>query len=56
MTHALLMFLFSLAVGIVLGLILRRDLGPAVRLAGLIAGSMCAAALAIAWLLYLLPL
>lgn len=56
MTHAALMMIFSAAVGLVLGLILRREPGPAFRLAGVIAATMSAAALAVAWVLYLLPL
>jgi hypothetical protein len=50
------MMAFSAGVGLVLGLILRRDLGPALRLAGAIAASMCFGAVLVAWVLYLLPI
>ena len=56
MTHFLLLLAFSAAVGLVLGLILRRDMGGALRVAAAIGGSMVLAALLIAWILYALPL
>jgi hypothetical protein len=54
-THFVLMIGFSAAVGVVLGLILRPELRAGLRLAAMISGGMVAAALAISWLLYLLP-
>jgi hypothetical protein len=53
-THAALMMVFSVAVGLVLGLILRRDLRVALRLSAVIAGSMVVGATIIAWVFYLL--
>ena len=56
MTHAVLMAGFCAVVGVVLGLILRRDLASGLQLGATIAGSMMAAGLAIAWVLYVFPL
>lgn len=53
MIHAALMVAFSIAVGLVLGLILRRDLRAAAALATVISGSMVVGATFIAWVLYL---
>lgn len=53
-SHLLYMVLFSGAVGVVVGAMLRRDPRDAARLALEIALGMTGAALAIAWLMYLL--
>lgn len=52
MLHFLFLSLFCIAVGLVLGAMLRASLGAAVRLGLWIAAGMTGAALAVAWLMY----
>lgn len=56
MIHFAFLCIFAVAVGIVLAAMLRRSRCDIVVLAAWIAGAMIFAALALSWLLYLLPL
>lgn len=56
MIHFAFLCIFAVAVGIVLAAMLRRSRRDIVVLAAWIAGAMIFAALALSWLLYLLPL
>lgn len=53
-SHLLYLSVFSLAVGMVLGMLLRRDRGDAVRLGLAIAGGMVAVAVVAAWAMHAL--
>lgn len=54
-THFLLLLVFAVAVGGVLGAMLRAERREALVLAAWIAGGMVAAAVLVAWALHLLP-
>jgi hypothetical protein len=54
--HFLFLVIFCLAVGLVLGAMLRHDPRDAAELAGWIAAGMVGVAYVMSWLMYLLPL
>ena len=56
MIHLLFLVLFCVAVGLVLGAMLRHDFRDAAVLAGWIAAGMVGVAYLMSWLMYLLPL
>jgi len=56
MIHFAFLCVFAVAAGIVLGAMLRRGRRDSIVLAAWIAGAMILTAIALSWLLYLLPL